>query len=544
MKDPVDPELRTIEKEIDEYYLSNKLTKLNLSQALWTFLSVAEDSIIIPLIKSSSEGKPPSAQLDASLAYRYINSINYPIFWLSSSCKQNGKLKIEFNDEDYGEAMNLLKLGEDYIPVQIAFTYASMDLVNLELENNHIIKAKPIYEYWEYEAYNSLLKEKINYPSFDENFPSQEISDSVKVSGNKFSYNINPKLVSKVLEFFEEEIEHRFTLPESWKFSSFSLGEFKSVYSSILAMSHIHRTARIFAIRKGCQDFGYCGGVNIIKFDDLARMIARYSDLSNSSVTSVLNYLIYGSQGIKKPDPALQPLIKINDNEVLIAPNIWIGINAERNLTVLLNRIPSERGIYLDLVNSKEDLMRKKILHAVAHMKIRTEYGNLFINDDSPDVDLALIDDKNKILYLIELKWFIEPAEVRECVEKSEELDKGITQLKKLESHFTSSTDQQLKRLKIDRNYICKLLLVSANWIGFSNVQDEKIPIINEHHILEKLKKSDNLDVVSKWLESRNYLPKQKQDFVIEQDQVDFGKYSINWYYIKVTREGVFLPLD
>ena len=62
MSDLVDPELRLIEKDIDEYYLTNKLTRLNLSQALWTFLSVAEDFIYTSLIEHIIAGKPPTAQ--------------------------------------------------------------------------------------------------------------------------------------------------------------------------------------------------------------------------------------------------------------------------------------------------------------------------------------------------------------------------------------------------------------------------------------------------------------------------------------------------
>ena len=76
--------------------------------------------------------------------------------------------------------------------------------------------------------------------------------------------------------------------------------------------------------------------------------------MQGKKVKSILDDLTYGNRGIKHPDPALQPLIKLNSDFYAIVPSIWMCSAAERNLTALLNKLPSEKEIYRKLVSEKE----------------------------------------------------------------------------------------------------------------------------------------------------------------------------------------------
>ena len=63
-----------------------------------------------------------------------------------------------------------------------------------------------------------------------------------------------------------------------------------------------------------------------------------------------------------------------------------------------------------------------------------------------PDVDLAIISDSEKMCLLLELKWFIDPAEAREIIEKSEEIEKGISQVLQLKQAFGNNHEPLIEK--------------------------------------------------------------------------------------------------
>lgn len=98
-------------------------------------------------------------------------------------------------------------------------------------------------------------------------------------------------------------------------------------------------------------------------------------------------------------------------------PQVWVCSSPERNFTALLNRLNSEREIYLTLASTeKESLMRERITTNLSDKDIRFESGN--VANLPTDVDLAIIDDSEKTCLLLELKWFIAPTVARERIEK------------------------------------------------------------------------------------------------------------------------------
>src|SRR5262249_5975730 len=154
--------------------------------------------------------------------------------------------------------------------------------------------------------------------------------------------------------------------------------------------------------------------------------------IDRPKIHAILNDLSLGSRGVQTRDPALQPIIPLGNDDIVIAPSLWLSLSLERNLMVLLNRLPEERERYSRLVGQKEELMQSELIAAAGPTGLRTWHGRLPARDDLPDVDLALIDDAKGIALLCELKWFIDPAEVREVVTKSDEIGTGVRQMKAL----------------------------------------------------------------------------------------------------------------
>ena len=258
----------------------------------------------------------------------------------------------------------------------------------------------------------------------------------------------------------------------------------------------------------------------------LLRRVIRYSGVSKAEVQSILDDLTYGNGSISHSELAMCPLIKLNSEYYAIVPHVWICSSAERNFTALLNRLKSEKDIYLKLASAeKEERMRQHFTEDLSHKGYRFIWGNVA---NLPDVDLAIINDSEKTCLLLELKWFIAPTVARERVEKSKEIEKGISQVCKLKQAFEDNYRPLLDKLNIDSSYRFEGVVVSQNWIGYANVQSAEIPVIRANHLIKKLKSTESLQSNIEWLKDREHLPKEGTHFkIVDGDTITIGNWSL-----------------
>ena len=538
--DRVSPELRKIEKEVDNYYKSNPLLKLPFATAAWSLLAFAE----LKMLRDASRERT-SQELE-TMGDNFVNELKEPMFWLLNACKSGGQVPFACDDDVFQASWDLFKLGKKYQWFEAAYTYWSRGEIELELQGSTIQPAKEFFKGMEYQAYGRLIKahesdEGISLINTDD-FHSviDVIRHSVKVKGNRFDCEMNPRMVSDTIKTMSPGYDIAFSLPPEWQFSRYSLGDFRKVFEAILAIASIRFRAWRIAIEKGCDNMGYLDSIYVPTCNELLRRVVRYSGVSDEKVLSIFEDLTYGNRDILHPDPALQPLIKLNSKHYAIMPSLWMSLSPERNLTVLLNRIPSERKIYAKLVDEKECLMRQHFTDNLSDKGFRFVNGNV---PNLPDVDLAIIRDSEKVCLLLELKWFIGPAEFREVIERSEEIKKGICQSIKFKQVFADNYEPLLTKLGIDTNYGLETIVVSQNWIGYTNVQNPEVPVIRADHLIAKLKATDSLRSTMEWLMARKYLPKEGKDFEIHGITSTIGKWSVKWSTTRPLIKDAFFPL-
>ena len=541
--DRVSLELQEAEKEIDNYYTSNPLLKLPFATAAWHFLAFAEDK----MFKQTTLQLTP--QEFGNMCDNFINDLKVPMYWLYRDCIPEGKIPSAYDANIHKASLNLLKIGQKYRWFVVAFVCHTQRKIKLEIQGQTIQPVGNFFEATEegieYEAYNDLitsqkLQEASSMLNFD-SLPIDSIERTLRVKGDRFRYKLDHKIVSGMISCLKPFCDNMFILPRGWKFSRYSLGDFRKVFEAILAMAVIHLNARIIAIKKGCQNMAYLDSIYLPTCSELLRRVVKYSHLPDEMVQSILDDLTYGNRGIKHPDPALQPLIKLNSKDYAIMPNLWICSAAERNLTILLNKLPSEKKIYRTLVSEKEALMRKSIIAELS------EKGFSFISEKVtnplPDIDLAIVSDSEKVCLLLELKWFIDPAEAREIIEKSKEIEKGISQIQKLKQAYTNNHKLLLEKLNIDSSYRLEGIVVSQNWIGNAEVRSPEVPVIRVDHLIAKLKVTNSLRSTMDWLQTRKYLPIEGKHFKIVKRTYTIGKWYLKWYRIKPLTNDPFFPL-
>ena len=540
-KDIISLELRDVENDIDNAYRGNSLLRLDFAPAVWNLLAVAEDSVIVGAMDEETNSPHYWGVLMDNLMF----DLYYPLNWLYSSCVPNGEIHPEADEQLYRAAKNLLDLGVQYRHFVAAYTYASRGLIELELDGSIIRAKQDLTRQSEYEAYNRLVKPRSVPTLAVERMREllQEVATVTTIKGDRFSYRLNPSLVRKAEQALHPVTHEQYVLPDNWIFSRYSLQDFRRTFQSLVAIAAIHWSARLYAAAQGILGAGFVDSICIMSHDELLNRIVRYSGVSLSIVREILADITYGNRGIRNPDPATQPLIRLSADTYGIAPNIWMSNSSERNLTVLLNKLPDDKDIYSHLVREKETLMRDRIQTTLSGLPIRFVSGSLPRDSGLPDIDLAIISDAEKACLLFELKWFIDPAEIGEVVSRSEDLRKGLTQLHQLEEAYSAKYQPLLNKLGIDASYSLLPVVASANWIGHYDVQDSSIPIIKSEHVTAKVLSCRSILSTIGWLKLRDYLPVRDKHYQVFPLTATLGKWSVEWYGLKPAIEGEFFPL-
>jgi hypothetical protein len=538
MVDTVTPRLRKIEREIDSEYKANPLVSLPFGEACWNVMVFYEDYAIRDIVRF----RTPTVHELAAKADYIVVQIQYPLRWLSEACKREPKCSYTYSEANYGAAFRLFDLAHNYNPFDSAFTYASHGYVNLQLDRNVISVIGGLLTDSRYEAYDRLILVSPKLPDFTYTNIISLIQPKLIVKEDNFHYQLGRRFVSQIMDFLLPVFEEQFHLPTNWVFPRYSVVEFRRLASVLGTLGFIHHIARLLAASQGCAGLAINNAILLIDPDRLFRLLARYSGIEGQKVNYFIEDFTYGSRGVKHPDPALQPIIPLDSKTLAIMPNIIINCSMERNWISLMNRIAEDRLNYLKLTNEKEDAMRRTILSKLTDSSLRIFHGRIPGAKDLPDIDLALISQRDKAVILAELKWFIAPAEVREVIEKSEEIRKGITQALILSQAYAESPHLFQEALGIDFSYTISFIVLSENMIGQDWVQDSRIPVLQADHFCRKASELSDLRILIDWITLRHYLPTEGIHYRVAPMRASIGRWILDWYGIEPLISGLFDP--
>ncbi|MEF1253393.1 hypothetical protein [Vibrio sp. M260112] len=518
--------IKEIEQEIDAAFESNDLTSIPYSQAIWELLSYLEYKYY-ELSVSDGSTHDKAAGVD-----NMINFITHPLRVCFNKCKRRKyALTTSFSQDNANAAHEWYGKSYDYNQFCSIFPLAHRKELSIEVAGCELKTDKDWSNGVPYEAYNRFVhKTGTNERS---NVDTAAILDTVKdhtfCFDNKFAISWNEPLSKSVVGIFEKSQKVRYHLPDSWAFSRFTLGEFRKIFVAISGLCY----ARYAATTVSSDDLpnaGYAQRVWVISKNEFVRILVEVTGYERTRVLAVLEYLTFGSMGINYPDAATQPLFDCEDGNYAISPFLFINSDAERNACALLNQIAADKAIYASLVDEKESLLYDDLEKELSALGYRCESGKV----SGTDLDLAIIDDINKVVLTVELKWFIEPAEIREVNQRSQEIKKGIGQAKIISS-LLQSHDLNLYQntLKISNDYRHCSIVGSFNWIGSDRIQDMEVPVIKVGHLLGLIKGGSSLAAVIENLKERSYLPTPEKDYKVVPFYVKSGDWRCEWYGLK-----------
>ena len=520
-------QIADIENEIDLEFSNSSLNNINYSQALWTILSVMEDKYLKMTQIKPLEFEYQHAQIDI-----LMSALNHPIRSIYKNNFNDPKpLAHEVIDDHYGWAHEWIDKAVAYNNFCAIFPLHWRDKISIEVKGNKLC-ADDWRKDIRYEAYNRLVrKDGDNDESIlDLSRAKKALTGHFCVNKSRFQLNLTPKLVGSLVEIYTEYTHSRYKIPGDWECCYFSFSEFKKVYTTIQAILFGRFVSRSILAMSGLKGLGYSDSVWVLGQPELVNRLSRYTRLNNDKVQKVITYLTFGEVGVRDPDVAIQPIINLKNGLLALAPFIFLNSNSERNLCVLLNKIVDEKNRYAKLTQQKEDVLKNEIMNEIMHLGYRVESGRL----SDTNLDLAIIDDNKKLCVVFELKWFIEPAEIRESLDRSKELEKGVEQANNIAIKFSGGDNQLINGvLKIDSTYELVAVVGSRNWIGNFYVQSELIPIVKVKHFVQELKERKCLKSIANWLKNREYLPKESIDYEIVDVPLQVGNWKSSWYGIK-----------
>ncbi len=526
----VSDELRSVERHIDDAYRTNQLLSLPRSQAMWYLMAECEEWIF----RRIARGEP----LDAAYVDAVINLARWPLRWLWKECDPKGDCRPPpSGPDDYYESANALaRLGRDYEWFEAAFTYASVSRISLELDGVRIAPRWMCREHVRYDAYDRLRDTTEKSTEADKRTATHRIaeivSSTVRLSGT-FEYALNPNLFNKVSDASASLLNEQFRLPGDWQLPTANLSQYSTILKAFWVLSAIHFFARVATPNKGYTPAGYSRSLVIMTRDELVARLRRYLGMDLNIIRSVVEELSFGGQGIRNPDIALQPLVPLEPQRFGWAPSLVLNSSLERNLLTLLNRLPRSRVPYSKLSGRRESMMLERIRRAVLPLGFRCWSGNVAGWGGAREVDLAVIDHQYKCCLLLELKAFIAPADPREVVDKSVEIEKGVEQVNRRRDALCQNRSALNDELDVDDDFTVHFAVVSESAVGCGMADLGDTTVVRISHLIECMKSQRNLRLVCDWLEKRRFLPTPGRDYEEREFPVTILEWTLDWYQIK-----------
>ena len=525
-----------VERRIDEAYRSCHLLRYERSLGLWYLFAEVDRQTLNAL------GSDTTSQQFGAFVDNAIWDLNHAVSWIYHASPPGNQIPPPLDSAAFGHANDLLRLANSYSRCSTIFPLWRRGLVRIDVTGRQLKAEHALLENPRYEAYNRLSSIVEVSPEHNERFEllKAKLEARVQDGARPFGSVLEPSLLRECHSLVQAAPAPSYLLPE-WDFSSYSIRDFRSVTNWLSAIVRLVEVEKSFRLTSGDTRSTVIGPYLITR-SQLVRTIQDMSGLARHTVKAVVRRLEYGrSPSIRYPDPALQPLVPVTSQLLALTLPLVVYTSIERNHAVLLNMLPEERARYEALSQEKEAAMYERIVSILGGRYAPRRF-RIPGRPDLPDLDLVLTDTVSRTIVVCELKWFIGPAEIRQTVARSEELSKGISQVKKLLGELRANRAAQAALLNHGTADMIAGCVVSANWIGLADVQDPEVPIISEKHFLSAVKDLGSLPSVVRWLQERRYLPREGVDFAVRDVAVRIGGYEISWYGIQALLEGVYVP--
>ena len=535
-----DKRIREIEKEIDNYFLSHSFMQLPRPIAIQYLLIAYEEANRLPFLLGTNIPTDKSEYLAMIQNNKF--SITHSINWASKITNTIPEEIIKDIDGDiYTITGKFFYLAMSYHGAVSAYTMWSRNVAEATLVNQNTVH----FEYSEEESRYDMLDMKVSVEnekihSGEENSTDDKhminakiaIENSVKqISKDSITYSTEGIEYCEIINIAHKKIKGQTIPPENWHFYNLTTEYFEKFWSALISICWLHSFALSYAVLvMKIKHYAAASTIIVCTKGNWIRQLSRWTGLSKQIILQLLEYHTY-SIAHKKPDIVVTPFIFITEKHLALAPTLITTSNLGRNL---LKHLANN---YSDEYNRNSGVFADNMISGFCK-SIKTQcfeiYPNLKIpdNEELPDIDICLLDERNQQVMFCEFKWTIPAAEPYEILEKREKEKKALYQLGLLKEYFRDNPTKISKVLNYDGQIVYDNMFfvgVLKNCVGTAFMFNKDIPIVEYSIFCKFLNEKESLGDVFKFISERKYLPKKNVDFEAKDIDHEIGKFKIIW---------------
>lgn len=424
----LDQEVRSAEARIDRVIRTMPLDARDLETAIWTLLTATEDSLRLPLLNTKS----PLVLSD------YVSSSDLTKYGLKHALNElRGrtypqifrKIPKSVHTTSYKQAFRLLQAGRNFQAAVAAFSAYYAGISECEIVDGVLhfrpaqdrdarYRMRDVLESMSGSEHPSPLLKLINWTIGDLPDPllGEAAGTAVLVPG-RITYVPN-RMGEQFL--FDDFASRRSLIPDDWTTPHGDKTTVERVLRALLAICAYH----YLLVTRGASfhnvpGFGLASLVLRTSWDELRTRVERISGVSRASVAHILDLITYGERTVS-PDPALQPLYPIGEDQVLCPTLMVCGSDIERNFLALLAR--ADPTAFNDSSDVFERQMTDRLItKALDHGRWSYWHNRTFrACRTAGEIDVLILDPVSKEIIVLELWWTIPPGETREVVQREQ----------------------------------------------------------------------------------------------------------------------------
>ena len=327
--------IREIERVIDDYHKSHKAFTGTKEQMTYDLLTAYGDLCICTAMAMMLNPYATDGIV------QNMDALNQAIYWINYSelPKGDSELSYKISEERYEECVSLLR--EYAYPYStICSGYIAYSRKKLTAKVSENVVTFDIPEDDNNSSWNDILRERSekNPEEFISVFNPIKISAAfeklkpyVYLEDEELCYSISGDVLNAFLEVASEQWNATKTLPDDWKFDSFTLEEYRQTWIDLAALCYIHFCS-LFTVKDPIERINN----SVIRQtpEGIIKYITSVNGINESTIKRIVDYITYDSSK-KNMDIMYQPLVRVSENTLLIAPMLFIGSNPERNLLSL-----------------------------------------------------------------------------------------------------------------------------------------------------------------------------------------------------------------
>ena len=340
-RDDKNKQIREIESEIDNFFLSHKLMQLPRSIAVQYLLMIYEEANRLPILLGKLN---PLADRFSSLALTERNkySLTHSINWAFRTSKIMSERIVADIDEDlYMTTSSFFRLALSYNGAVSAYTMWSRGFAEATLTNKNTVHFKYSEEETRYDVLDSKLYVENTKKHFEEvskaNFQrllkaKTAIEETVKQTGkHTISYSTKEVDCVEIMIATRNMTADHTIPPTDWHFYNLTTEYLKKFWSALISISMLHHFALFSFATSRVKGTAIASTIIVRTKDNWIRQLSRWSGLSNQIISQILEYHTYSSNH-KKPDIVLTPFIFVTEKHLALAPTLITTNNLGRNL--------------------------------------------------------------------------------------------------------------------------------------------------------------------------------------------------------------------